>query len=105
MREEALQRAAQKVQELERELKSKQEMAEAKEKEVEIKAYEAETKRVELLMPFMTAAQLAVLTTQTSGQATTPEDLVSEYSARKSEELQAQQAIQPEQEPEGMPLQ
>ena len=98
MREEALQQAAQKVQELERELKNKQEMAEAKEKEVEIKAYEAETKRVELLMPFMTAAQLAVLTTQTSGQATTPEDLVSEYSARKAMEA-------PPAGPEDMPQQ
>lgn len=115
MREEALQRAAQKVQELEAELKTKQEMAEAKEKEVkvkeqeaEIKAYDAETKRVELLMPFMTAAQLAMLTTQTSGQATTPEDLVSEYSARKAMEMPvpsempapSEMPMQPEVQPE-----
>lgn len=99
MREEALQRAAQKVQELESQLKTKAEMAEAKEKEVEIKAYEAETKRVEMLMPYMTAAQLAMLTTQTTGQAATPEDLLAEYSARKADEMQQQQMMQP-QEPE-----
>jgi hypothetical protein len=61
-----------------------------------------------MLMPYMTAAQLAMLTTQTTGQAATPEDLLHEYSARKADEMEQQRAMQPEQEmqePEGMPLQ
>lgn len=83
-REQALQQMQAQMQQMEQELKSKQEVADAKTQELEIKGYEAETKRVELLMPFMTPEQLVALTSRTTGQAATPDDLVTSYMNRRA---------------------
>lgn len=81
-RDAALEEAKMVIAEAQRKLDAKDEELDIKKKAAAVDEYEAETKRLEMVLPFLTPEQLVMITARTTGQSATPDDLMTAWEFR-----------------------